>query len=64
MPLKRFGSNSDFAPDALAVFENLGLAIYIAQLFVNPSDSLTTGTTVRLAAAAPAASPSPGAAKK
>src|SRR5256884_1308969 len=34
------------------------------KVIVNPSDSLTTGTTVRLAGAAPAASPSPGAAKK
>jgi RND family efflux transporter MFP subunit len=34
------------------------------RVIVNPSDSLTTGTTVRVAAATPAASPSPPAAKK
>jgi hypothetical protein len=33
------------------------------KVIVNPSDSLTTGTTVRLAAT-PAAAPSPGAPKK
>jgi len=34
------------------------------KVIVNPSDSLTTGTTVRLAATAAAASPSPAAPKK
>jgi hypothetical protein len=43
MPLKRFGSNSDFAPDALVVFENFGLAIYIAQLFERDLQVAITG---------------------
>jgi RND family efflux transporter MFP subunit len=34
------------------------------KIIVNPSDSLTTGTTVRLATTTPPASPSPGAVKK
>lgn len=34
------------------------------KVIVNPSDSLTTGTTVRVAAATPTASPSPAATKK
>ncbi len=34
------------------------------KVIVNPSDSLTTGTVVRLATTTPAASPSPGAPKK
>src|SRR6266513_3190670 len=34
------------------------------KVIVNPSDSLTTGTTVRVAATTPTASPSPGAPKK
>src|SRR5207248_410929 len=34
------------------------------KVIVNPSDSLTTGTTVRLATTMPAASPSPGVPKK
>jgi membrane fusion protein (multidrug efflux system) len=34
------------------------------KVIVNPSDSLTTGTTVRVAAATPTASPSPAAPKK
>ena len=33
MALKRFASNSDFAPDALIIIENFGLAVYMAQLF-------------------------------
>src|SRR6266404_1528181 len=34
------------------------------KVIVNPSDSLTTGTTVRMSAATPTASPSPGVPKK
>jgi len=34
------------------------------KVIVNPSDSLTTGTTVRLATTTPTASPSPGVPKK
>jgi membrane fusion protein, multidrug efflux system len=34
------------------------------KVIVNPSDSLTTGTTVRVAAATPTASPSPAVPKK
>jgi len=34
------------------------------KVIVNPSDSLTTGTTVRVAAATPTASPSPEVPKK
>ena len=43
MPFKRFGSDSDFAPDALVIFENFGLAIYIAQLFERDLQVAMTG---------------------
>ncbi len=55
----------------IKVGRDFGTTIEIAQgvtpsdkVIVNPADSLTTGTTVRLASTTPAASPSPPAVKK
>ena len=43
MSLKRFGANSDFSPDSLLIMENLGLTIYVAQLYEHALQNLLTG---------------------
>jgi hypothetical protein len=43
MPVKRFATNSDLPPDAIPLFENFGLVVYIAQIFERDLQVLITG---------------------
>jgi hypothetical protein len=43
MSLKRVGSNTDFCPEGLVILENLGVTVYVAQLFERGLQNAITG---------------------
>jgi hypothetical protein len=43
MPLKRFAAKSDFSSDTLLIIENLGVTIYVAQLYEYGLQNVLTG---------------------
>jgi hypothetical protein len=43
MPLKRFGSNTNFSSDSLLLFENFGLTVYLAQSYEQGLQNVVTG---------------------
>ncbi len=43
MTIKRFGEGSDFDDEALIVFENFGITVYLAQLYEVFLSNILTG---------------------